>query len=101
MKKYYASQEEYLAEQNAEKERLAQERRYGKANIHPPVYCLETETVYPSFTLAAECTGCSRWGVRRCCEGVQESTNGYHFWYEKEDLAERLINSMKFPYVEL
>jgi hypothetical protein len=65
--------------------------------FHPQIFCLETGKTYRSYTAAADDTGCSRWGVKRCCEGIQVSTNDKHFWYEETDLAQELIDKMIFP----
>ena len=97
MKTYYSSQEEYLRQQEeAEKS----SNGYNKACTHPPIYCAETGKIYWSYVAAAEDTGCSRWGVRRVCEGIQADTHGFHFWYD-DQFAEGLIDAMVFPYMEL
>ena len=103
MKDIYTSKAEYLedVEEQQEKEKNEKMYQHGKANLHPPIYCMETKMVYPSYTDAAIATGCSRWGVRRCCEGVQEETRGFHFFYEEEDISGKLLSMMKFPYMEL
>lgn len=97
MKTYYSSQEEYQRQQEESNKSIS---GYNKACTHPPIYCAETGKIYWSYVAAAEDTGCSRWGVRRVCEGVQEETRGFHFWYD-DQFAEGLIDSMVFPYMEL
>lgn len=56
----------------------------GKPVTHPPVRVWETGDVFETYTEAAESTGCSRWGVMRTCEGVQQHSHGFHFVYDWE-----------------
>lgn len=48
--------------------------RYGK-----PVYCIETDTTYPSIKEAARRTGCDADAIKKVVRGSQTQTRGYHF----------------------
>ncbi len=56
----------------------------GRPPEHEPVVVWETGNVYETYTEAAQATGCSRWGVMRCCTGMQSDTHGYHFCFASE-----------------
>lgn len=65
--------------------------RPGKPPTHPKVLVWETGEVFDTFTEAGDSVGCTRWGVMRCCEGVQDHSHGFHFMYTEIDL-ERMID---------
>ena len=56
----------------------------GKPPVHPPVTVWETGETFETFTEAGDSVGCTRWGVMRCCEGVQDHSHGFHFYYEPD-----------------
>ena len=58
--------------------------RPGRPPDHPPVCVFETGETYETYLEAAESVGCSRWGVMRCCKGVQAATRGFHFYFDMD-----------------
>lgn len=51
-----------------------------------PVYCVETDTVYPSCTAAAEQLGINKpQHIARCVRGERLSCHGYHFREAKSE----------------
>lgn len=57
----------------------------GKPIMHAPVTCHETGKTFATYTEAAADVGCTRWGVMRCCTGLQPHSHGYHFYFDKTD----------------
>ena len=51
----------------------------GKPPNHPPVLNIETGMIFETYTEAAKAIGGSRYGVYKCCVGVQEHHHNYHF----------------------
>lgn len=43
------------------------------------VFCEDNNTTYESISEASEATGCSIYGISKCCRGVFKSTKGLHF----------------------
>ena len=46
---------------------------------HAAVEHVESGTRFRTFAAAARYIGGDRWGVKRCCYGVQHSHKGQHF----------------------
>lgn len=61
-------------------------QKRGKPVKHPKIVDLSTGIVYNTYTDAAKDIGGSRYGVMRCCEGLQSHHKGHIFIYmiEKE-----------------
>lgn len=53
----------------------------GKPVKHPKIVDLTTGLLYDTYTKAAEDVGGSRYGVMRCCEGLQSHHKGHMFIY--------------------
>lgn len=47
-----------------------------------PVYCFETNTVYPNMSDASKQTGVKLYTIKRQCDGFVTRNNAYHFRYE-------------------
>ena len=58
--------------------------RAGKPPDHPPVKVWETGQIFETYSEAGESVGCTRWGVMRCCKGVQDNSHGFHFLYDPD-----------------
>lgn len=56
--------------------------RPGKPPMHPPVTCHETGKTFATYTEAAADVGCTRFGVMRCCIGLQQNSHNYHFYFD-------------------
>lgn len=54
-------------------------RKRGRPVIHPKVICLETGEVFDTYTEAGCSIGGNRFGVYRCCIGIQKHHHHYHF----------------------
>lgn len=61
---------------------MKKRNRPGKPPMHPPVTCHETGKTFPTYTEAADDVGCTRWGVMRCCTGLQQNSHNYHFYFD-------------------
>ena len=63
-----------------------EKRKRGKPIKHPKILDLTTQTIYNTYTEAANAVGGSRFGVMRCCEGLQEHHRGhiFVFYYKTE-----------------
>lgn len=61
-----------------------EKRKRGKPIKHPKILDLTTQTIYNTYTEAANAVGGSRFGVMRCCEGVQRDHKGHIFVYYVE-----------------
>ena len=44
-----------------------------------PVYCVETDKVFPSIKAASQALGIGACGISQTCIGNQKQTHGYHF----------------------
>lgn len=54
---------------------------YKREYCHKKVLCLNTNIIYNSANEASKETGCSINGIRHCCGGFYETTNGMKFSY--------------------
>lgn len=45
------------------------------------IYCFETQKTYAAAKVAEEETGASKRHILRCCKGLENGANGYHFCY--------------------
>lgn len=61
----------------------------AKVKIQKAVYCEELNQTFGSLTAAAEKTGCLVSKISLCCKGRANSTNGYHWRYANEILADK------------
>ena len=59
-------------------------KKRGKPIRHPKIVDLTTSTIYDTYTEAAEAVGGSRFGVMRCCEGLQRYHKGHVFVFYVE-----------------
>ena len=59
--------------------------RGGGGREKRPVRCLDTGTVYPSITEAAEATGAWLEKILLCCQGKRNRTHGLRWAYEEEE----------------
>ena len=60
------------------------EKKRGKPVTHPKVCDLNTQKVYNTYTEAAYDIGGTRFGVMRCCEGLQRHHKGHVLIYYVE-----------------
>lgn len=60
-------------------------KKRGKPIRHPKILDLTTQTIYNTYTEAANAVGGSRYGVMRCCEGLQTHHKGHIFVYYVEN----------------
>lgn len=74
--------------------RLSISHKNGKKPTAIPVVCLELNEVYTSIGEAAEKTGCSKTGIRRCLSGHNSQTSGLHFDYARESDRKPKIKKM-------
>lgn len=58
-------------------------KKISDAHEKCPVYCEETDTVYPSIQGCARALGLKATLVCKCCKGKTKSTGGYHLHYYK------------------
>ena len=61
------------------------EKKRGKPIKHPKILDLTTQTIYNTYTEAAQAVGGSRYGVMRCCEGCQRYHKGHIFVFYVEN----------------
>lgn len=62
----------------------SQEKRDRLSKSYPnkkPVYCLETNTIYPSVQECARQLGLYATNVTKVCKGIHKTTGGYHLSY--------------------
>lgn len=59
-------------------------KRPGKPVNHPPIINLDTGEVFETYTEAGQSVGGSRFGVMKCCTGLQSNHYGYKFRFVKE-----------------
>jgi hypothetical protein len=59
-------------------------KRPGKPVNHPPIINLDTGEVFETYTEAGRSVGGSRFGVMKCCTGLQNHHYGYKFRFIKE-----------------
>lgn len=64
---------------------MREKRRPGKPVTHPRVVCLDDGRSWKTYTEAANAVGGSRYGVRKCCNGVLKTHKRLHFAHEKEE----------------
>lgn len=57
-----------------------------KSYRHPTIEHVETGRKYRTYSAAARAIGGDRWGVKRCCNGVQHSHRGNHFRFTNKSL---------------
>ena len=65
------------------------EKREKLSKSYPhkkPVYCLETDTVYPSVQECARQLNLYATNISKVCRGIHHTTGGYHFTYYTEDI---------------
>lgn len=62
-------------------------KKISDSHAKTPIYCVETDTVYPSIQQCARALGLWATLICKCCKGKLKSTGGYHFRYYKDDDA--------------
>ena len=61
-------------------------RKISNSHKKAPVYCEETNTVYPSIQECARQLGLQATNVCRCCKGKLKSTGGFHLSYHNNTI---------------
>jgi hypothetical protein len=56
--------------------------RPGRPPNHPPVKNFDTGETYKTYVSAAKAINGNRYGIYRCCIGIQRKHKGYHFGFE-------------------
>ena len=59
-------------------------KKRGKPITHPKICDLTTKKIYTTYSEAANDIGGSRFGVMRCCEGLQRQHKGHIFVFYVE-----------------